>query len=114
MASSQPQPVDLLAKLILLIVEDSRHWDNTANSCESFIESLPQPDQEKMALNCAVYRERAALLLKFVSDIKNELHGDEPKAPRERNAGCPFQVRLATTEAKRRLNRSECSIQNRK
>ena len=36
MASSQPQPVELLAKLILLVQEDSRHSDNTANSCEGY------------------------------------------------------------------------------
>jgi len=81
MASSQPPPVDVLARLILLIVEESRHWNNTASSCEGFIDRLPQHDQEKMALNCAVYRERAALLLNFVSDITNQLNRREPKIP---------------------------------
>ena len=77
MASSQPQPVNLLTQLILL-VEESHHWEHAADSCEDFIESLSQDDRVKMALNCSVYRERATVLRSFVADndIKNQLDGD--------------------------------------
>jgi len=81
MASSQLQPVDSLARLILLVEEDSHHWEHAADSCEDFIERLSQHDRVKMALNCATYRERAAILRNFVADIKNQLGGHETKTP---------------------------------
>jgi len=81
MASSKQQPVDLLGELILLLEEDSHHWDNAADSCEDFIERLSQHDREKMALNCAVYRERAATLRNCATKIKNQLDGHETKTP---------------------------------
>jgi len=79
-SNSQPQVVDLFAKLILLVAEDSDHWEQAADSCENFIQCLSRQNQEKMALNCAVYRERAALLRNSVTDIMDQIDGHEPKA----------------------------------
>jgi hypothetical protein len=52
---------DAQARLLLLVEEDARCWDEAALLWESFANLIPDATKAEYDLVCAVYRERAKL-----------------------------------------------------
>jgi hypothetical protein len=62
---------DHVTELLSFIEEDAKRWDDAANHCETIAAKLPPDHRASLALQCAVYRERAKMHRDIVAKMRS-------------------------------------------